>query len=63
MKPNGCHSRKPLVDSYGKFGVDRKTGQIRYFEIKNVMSRECQYSKRSPDVRCEGCRWKQEGKE
>jgi hypothetical protein len=60
MHLNGCWNRKPLVDSYGKYGLDRKTGQIRYFEVKNVMSKECQYTKRLPDVKCEGCHWRKD---
>lgn len=53
---NGCYNRPPLADSYGKYALDSQTGQVKYYEIKNVMSKECQYTLRSPDPNCKGCK-------
>jgi hypothetical protein len=52
----GCYNRPPLVETYGKCALDSNTGQVKYYEIKNVMSKECQYTLRSPDPKCGGCK-------
>ncbi len=53
---NGCHSRQALKESFGKYALDSKTGKIRWFEVKNPNSKDCQYSKTSKDEQCNGCK-------
>ena len=58
---NGCHNRKPLAGAYGSYGLDSKTGEIRYFEVPNPNTKDCQYCKTElgkSDKGCDGCKWR-----
>jgi hypothetical protein len=55
---NGCHNRQALKESFGKYALDSQTGKIRWFEVKNPNSKDCQYSKTSKDEKCNGCKWR-----
>ena len=61
MKPNGCHNHKPYANTFGSYGLDSRTGEIRYFELPNPNRKDCQYCKTElgkTDKGCDGCKWR-----
>lgn len=50
---HGCHNRKPYEAFYTCKGITK---------IPHVMTTDCQYSKTHEDVKCLGCKWKQNEK-
>jgi len=63
MKLNGCHNHAPYKDSFGSFGIDPEYGFIRWFEVQNPNSKDCQYRHTDlgkADKGCQGCIHKEE---
>lgn len=74
MKLNACHNRAPFADSYpaqdGWFSTGLQTPDGRehtrlpiIVAVPHVMTKDCQYSIRTPDPKCTGCRWNQQEKQ
>ena len=61
MKKNACHNRQPHKPGYlaqdGYF-LDGVTRTPRMVKVKDVMTKDCQYSKTTPDAGCDGCKWR-----
>ena len=53
----GCFNRQEYLESFGKWALDSKTGEIKWYEVKNTLSKPCQFILTSYDKRCEGCKW------
>lgn len=59
MTPYACHS-KPRKDGYWAQHLwpsfdKRDLPEREYVWVDDVMTKECQYRKSTPDPRCEGC--------
>jgi len=53
-----CKDHEPYKEAFGSYGIDSRTGDIRYFEIKNPNVKTCQYQYSNlgiADKGCEGC--------
>ena len=61
MNRYGCHNHPPHKHGYlaqdGWF-LDGVTRTPRMVKVKDAMSKDCQYSKSTPDERCTGCKWR-----
>lgn len=68
---NACHNREPFKDTTvvqvgwnwlpDGFGNPTRTEILS--EIPVPMTKDCQYSIRTPDPKCAGCRWNQQPKD
>ncbi len=61
MKLNGCWGHKPYADTFGSYGLDSRTGEIRYFELPNPNKKDCSYQTTAlgrNDRGCFGCVWR-----
>jgi len=60
-KMNGCYNRKALANynivqqGWIAKGMTRIAHMVK---ISDPMSKDCQYSKLTDDMKCEGCKWK-----
>ena len=57
---NGCFNHAPYKDTFGSYGVDRVTGEVRYFSVPNPNSKTCNYKDTAlgkADKGCVGCVW------
>ncbi len=65
---NACHNREPFkdttivqqgwVDGFGIGGTPTRLPALTAIPVP--MTKECQYSIRTPDPKCAGCRWNQQ---
>ncbi len=61
MNRYGCHNhpqRKPGYLAQDGWFLDGVTRAPRMVKVKDVMSKNCQYSNSTPDERCAGCKWR-----
>lgn len=61
MKKNACNNRQPFKTStvvQDGWYMDGVTRCPRMVKVKDAMSKDCQYSKETPDERCVGCKWR-----
>lgn len=68
---NACHNREPFKDTtvvqvgwrWVSDGLSTPYRLPVHHQIPVPMTKECQYSRRTPDPKCAGCRWNQQPKE
>jgi hypothetical protein len=60
MRHYGCFNREPFKTIYiGQNGYwDERNVKRRSVDIQHAMTTECQYSKTTDDIRCDGCKHK-----
>jgi hypothetical protein len=66
---NGCYDRAPLQNEvwvrtgwfgFHSFNDGTVLKQPKFTKIANPMTKDCQYSRTTADLRCDGCVWQQE---
>ena len=61
MNQYACHNHPPFKSSsivQDGWYMDGVTRCPRLVTVKHVMSKDCQYSKTTPDAGCGGCKWR-----